>query len=383
MKSRSFDVVIIGLGAVGSSTLYQLSKSGISLLGIDRFNPPHFLGSSHGETRITRLAVGESASYVPIVKRSHEIWREIEALSGNEIFTSCGGVLLDSGKTPWSKHGSTGFLKNTVRIAQEFGIDYQLLQSNEIREKFPLLQIENEDSGYFEPAAGYLRPELAIQSQLKLAEKNGATVLLNNPVLSISKTKENKVQVNLGNEQILADLVINCSGGWIKDFLPNEIGRKLKICRQVLHWMETDSKDWENHPVFMWGIGPSPEDFIYGFPSIDGKSVKMATESFIAVEHPDQVVREVSLSEQKKFWNEKVKGRILGVKPNFLKSEVCFYTVTEDAKFILQKNPKNDKEWMVSACSGHGFKHSAGLGEYLADLVLGNPTRFKLNADFE
>lgn len=383
MKSRSFDVVIIGLGAVGSSTLYQLSKSGISLLGIDRFNPPHSLGSSHGETRITRLAVGESASYVPIVKRSHEIWREIEALSGNEIFTSCGGVLLDSGKTPWSKHGSTGFLKNTVRIAQEYGIDYQLLQSKEIREKFPLFQIENEDSGYFEPAAGYLRPEVAIQAQLKLAEKNGATVLLNNPVLSIRKTKENKVQVNLGNEQILADLVINCSGGWIKDFLPNEIGRKLKICRQVLHWMEIDSKDWENHPVFMWGIGAGPEDFIYGFPSIDGKSVKMATESFVELDHPDQVVREVSLSEQKKFWNEKVKGRILGVKPNFLKSEVCFYTVTEDAKFILQKNPNNEKEWMVSACSGHGFKHSAGLGEYLADLVLGKPTRFKLNADFE
>lgn len=383
MESKNFDVIIIGLGAVGSSTLYQLSKSGISLLGIDRFNPPHSLGSSHGETRITRLAVGESASYVPIVQRSHEIWREIEALSGNEIFTSCGGVLLDSGKTPWSKHGSTGFLKNTVRIAQEYGIDYRLLQSNEIRQKFPLLQIEKEDSGYFEPAAGYLRPEVAIHSQLKLAQKNGATVLLNNPVLSICKTKENKVQVNLGNEQILADLVINCSGGWIKDFLPNEIGRKLKICRQVLHWIETDSKEWENHPVFMWGIGAGPEDFIYGFPSIDGKSVKMATESFVELDHPDQIVREVSQSEQKKFWDEKVKGRILGIRPNFLKSEVCFYTVTEDAKFILQKNPKNDKEWMVSACSGHGFKHSAGLGEYLADLVLGKPTRFKLNADFE
>ncbi|WP_296703704.1 FAD-dependent oxidoreductase, partial [Algoriphagus sp.] len=168
------------------------------------------------------------------------------------------------------------------------------------------------------------------------------------------------------------------SGGWIKDFVSTDDRSKFKICRQVLHWIKTDSVLWNDSPVYMWGFGPDPEDFIYGFPSLDGNSIKVATESFISVDHPDQINREVSLQEQKLFWDEKIKHRISGLKPEFMKSEVCFYTVTNDANFIIKKNPEIPNEWIVSACSGHGFKHSAALGEYLADLVLENPTRFQL-----
>lgn len=378
MNPKKFDVVVVGLGAVGSATLFQLSKSKISVLGIDRFDPPHQMGSSHGETRITRLAVGESESYVPMVMRSHEIWREIEMLSKSTIFTQCGGILLDSGESPWSKHGSEGFLNRTVGFAKKYGINHQLLNSQQSRENYPFFQLEKNGACYYEPSAGYLRPELAILTQLRLAEENGAKILRNSPVSSLSKQTDGRIKVIFGEGELITDIVINCTGGWVKDFVSAEEKPKFKICRQVLHWINTDSYSWRDSPVFMWGIGPDPEDFIYGFPSLDGKTIKVATESFLSVDHPDQVSREVSSREQQLFWDKKIRNRISGLKPEFLKSEVCFYTVTLDAKFVIINNSEIPNEWIVSACSGHGFKHSAALGEYLADLVLERPTRFQL-----
>lgn len=378
MSLKQYDVVVIGLGAVGAATLFQLSKSNCSILGIDRFDPPHRMGSSHGETRITRLAVGESDSYVPMVMRSHEIWREIEQLSNSSIFTQCGGILLDSGELPWSKHGSEGFLNRTIGFAEKYGISHEILNAKQCHENYPLFQLRNKGAGYYEPSAGYLRPEQAILSQLSLAERNGAKILRNSPVSSILKLEDGRIKLIFEGGELKANKIINCSGGWVKDFVSKEDRSKFKICRQVLHWIKTDSELWKDSPVFMWGIGPDPEDFIYGFPSLDGESIKVATESFISVDHPDQINKEVSKEEQKLFWDEKINHRISGLKPEFLKSEVCFYTVTPDAKFVIERNSEIPNEWIVSACSGHGFKHSAALGEYLADLVLDRPPRFQL-----
>lgn len=135
MKRNDFDIAVIGLGAVGASTLWQLSKSGKRILGIDQFAPPHTMGSSHGETRITRLAVGEGMDFVPIVIRSHEIWKDIEKITGQEIMTNTSGLLFDSGGKSWSKHGSEGFFKRTVHFAQEAGIPHEVFDAAELKKK--------------------------------------------------------------------------------------------------------------------------------------------------------------------------------------------------------------------------------------------------------
>ncbi|MBN7814234.1 N-methyl-L-tryptophan oxidase [Algoriphagus pacificus] len=373
MNQSHYDVVIIGLGAVGSATLFQLSKSGLKVLGIDRFRPPHKFGSSHGETRITRLAVGENEAYIPLVMRSHEIWKEIEELTDQKIFHPVGGVLLDSGVTPWEKHGSQGFMKRTIDFADKYKIPHESLSSADCSKRFPNLKLESTGSGYFEPSAGYLFPELAIQTQLDLALARGAEILTDSPVERIERGEIH--QVFLADQTITANKIINCSGGWVKDFIDDSQKKEFRICRQVLHWIKTDSPNWEKHPVFMWGFGAQPEDFVYGFPTLDGKSIKVATESFLEIEHPDLLDRTVSEKEQQKFWEEKVEGRILGLKREFVKSEVCFYTVTEDSNFVIRQNRNY---WFVSACSGHGFKHSAALGENLSDLVLERNGRFDL-----
>ncbi|MDA0314012.1 MAG: N-methyl-L-tryptophan oxidase [Bacteroidetes bacterium] len=366
MKESTFDVIVVGLGAVGSATLYQLSKRGINSLGIDQFDPPHTLGSSHGETRITRLAVGEGEEYVALAKRSHEIWAELEALSGKKIRTKTGGILLDSGLDPWSKHGVEGFWERTLRYAQNQKIAHQVLTHHEFQKKYPNLLLPPSGKIYWEEEAGYLFPEVAIQTQLDLAKKQGATVWTSSKADSIHSQGE-YFQIRVEGKEILAKQVILSAGGWVKDFLSLPIKKRLSVCRQVLYWISIAEgcTDWQKYPVWMWGYGPAPEDFIYGFPSLDGKSIKMASESFVEVDHPDELNREVSEQEKEIFWVTKVDGKLRGLKKQILKTSVCFYTVTEDARFVIEPMNGDSNFLWVSACSGHGFKHSAALGEDL------------------
>jgi sarcosine oxidase len=366
MNKSSFDVVVVGLGAVGSATLYQLSKRGINCLGIDQFEPPHTLGSSHGETRITRLAVGEGEEYVALAKRSHEIWAELEAVSGKKIRTKTGGILLDSGVDPWSKHGVEGFWERTLRFAKNQEISHRVLESKEFKESYPTFLLPPTGKIYWEEEAGYLFPEVAIQTQLDLAQKQGATLRTSSKVTSIQSLGE-YFRIQVEGKEILAKQVVLCAGGWVKDFLPLPTQKKLKICRQVLYWIALAEgyPDWKQYPVWMWGYGPAPEDFIYGFPSLDGKSIKMASESFVEVAHPDDLNREVSEEEEEIFWHTKVEGKLIGLKKQILKTSVCFYTVTEDARFVIEPMNGDSNFLWVSACSGHGFKHSAALGEDL------------------
>jgi sarcosine oxidase len=367
MRAESYDVAVIGLGAVGSAALYQLSKTGAKIIGVDRFSPPHDMGSSHGESRITRLAVGEGEEYVALAKRSHEIWDEIESLTGTTIRTRTGGLLIDSGITPWSKHGSEGFWERTVRFAKNKEIDHRIPSLWEVEDQFPAFLIPSTGKVYFEKEAGFLRPELAIETQLELARRNGAILRMNSPCNSVTE-KNGGFEIQVDQDMIFSQKVILCAGGWIKDFLPREDQSRFKICRQVLHWLEIESgwKGWSDYPVWMWGYGSQPEDFIYGFPSLDGQTVKMATESFLETAHPDELRREVTPGEQEEFWENKVLGKIRGLKKNFIQSKVCFYTVTEDARFVIQPMGGHPDFLWISACSGHGFKHSAALGEVLA-----------------
>ncbi|MDF2156270.1 N-methyl-L-tryptophan oxidase [Algoriphagus sp. CAU 1675] len=366
---KIFDVAVVGLGAVGSAALYHLAKQKeLSVIGIDRFDPPHCFGSSHGETRITRLAVGEGKDYVNLALRSQKIWKGLESISGVELFHPVGGILMDSGIQPWAKHGGAGFFEKTVSYAQEMNIPHQIYSSEKLRERYPQFLLEKEGKAYFEPSAGYLFPEEIIRVQLSLANEFGAKLKVNAPVSSIEMT-EDVVKLHLKEEKVFARRVLLAAGGWVKEFLPQSERPKFKICRQVLHWvrLEEGNTAYKESPVFMWGFGPNPEDFIYGFPSLDGESIKLSSESFVETESAEQINRSVTKEEQEKFWKERVEGRIGGLKPEFVKSEVCFYTVTEDSRFVMGKLPEMEQVTYVSACSGHGFKHSAALGELLAD----------------
>src|SRR4051812_1204551 len=169
-----YDVVVAGLGAMGSATAYQLAKAGASVLGVDRFEPPHTRGSTHGDTRITRVAVGEGLAYVPLVRRSHELWRELEHETGAEILTQCGGLVVAPPRARFAMHGSDSFLEHTVAAAEAYGVEHEQLDTAALAARYPWLAVDDEH-GCYEPGAGFVRPEAAGAAQLRRAGQLRAT----------------------------------------------------------------------------------------------------------------------------------------------------------------------------------------------------------------
>ena len=148
--SGNSDVIVVGLGAMGSATCYQLAARGVSVIGLDQYEPPHPYGSTHGETRITRLAIGEGDDYAPLVRRAHELWPEIEQLTGARLLIRTGGVILG--------HGGSPFLRRTRDSARRFGIEHENLSNDQVRERFPMFAVDHRTEGFYEPEAGYSGP---------------------------------------------------------------------------------------------------------------------------------------------------------------------------------------------------------------------------------
>lgn len=378
---KRFDVVVIGLGGLGSSVLWQLSQAGIRVLGIDQFDPPHEMGSSHGETRITRLAVGEGEAFLPLVARSHQIWQEIERLTGLSLFTPCGALLFESGLEPWAKHGAANFFDKTVSYAQQSGIPFKLMDYAEVNSRYPYFNLKGTDRAYFEPGAGFLRPELAIKAQLQLARQNGAEIVARTKVREIIPISGGGVKIVHDFGSVETDQAVVSAGAWVKDFLPPAYKSHFSICRQLLHWIPIKQGTYRlgKTPVYMWGYGKQAEDFVYGFPSLDGHCVKMASESFVPSEHPNAIDRSISRKEQDDFFEEKVGDRFLFLKRDGMVSKVCLYTVTSNANFIVGHLPGFKNIYVASACSGHGFKHTPGLAEAIAAEIVGKEQQISLN----
>ncbi|KIQ01199.1 MULTISPECIES: N-methyl-L-tryptophan oxidase [Pseudomonas] len=364
-----YDVIVIGLGAMGAATLYQLARRGVRVAGVDRHAPPHDLGSSHGDTRITRQAVGEGVAYVPLALNSQRIWRELEAQSGESLFEACGMLMLSSSQAPTRGHGTPDFGGETAALAKRFGIEHSLLDATGIRARFPQFAgFSEEASGYYEPGAGFVRPELAIDVQLRLAERLGATLHTNTPVTAIESVDQG-VRVQTSSGTLTADKAIVCAGMWTGRLLGAPVEGLLKVCRQQLVWFELDEPERfaAGSPVYILLHGAADTDSCYGFPPLPGENaIKIATEQYLEGCDPDALDRSVRQADIDALYDAHVAGRLLGVSKRVLKSKVCTYTLTPDFNFIIDAHPHLANVTLVSACSGHGFKHSAGIGEALA-----------------
>ena len=368
------DVIVVGLGAAGSAVLYQLAKRRVSVLGIDSFSPPHDRGSSHGQTRITRQAIGEGDEYVPLALRAHALWREIEAESGETLMLATGVALIGRLDLPAVHAGKPDFLRQTLGAAQRFAIPHEVISPAECRSRYPQLAVADAETVYVEPGAGMLFPERCIATQLSLARRHGARVLTGERVLSVEQFGHGaRVTTTLGVHD--ADQVIIAAGAWAPGLLGGALQNLLKPYRQTLHWFAPEDPaafDPARSPVFIWMHGAEPDDWFYGFPRLPGEAgVKIAAERFNApLPSANAMERAVSPEEADFVYRHHIEGRVRGLTPSCLRSDACLYTMAPESRFLIGRDPGRDRVIVVSACSGHGFKHSAAIGEAVASFAL-------------
>lgn len=373
------DVIVIGLGAAGSAALYQLARTGISAIGIDRWDPPHAMGSSHGETRITRQAIGEGEVYVPLVLRSHEIWRELEHETGERLLETCGVLIIGAEGGAAMHHSRSGFVLNTVAAAQAHGIEHEVLSIEDTRRRFPQFALSGDELVYFEPGGGFVYPERCIAAQLTLARKLGARIVTGAQVTAISEAAGG-VAVQAGGTTYHADHVILAAGAWTPGLAPTPSLAPLTLRRQVLHWFAPERpQDFAvgTFPAFIWLHGSHPEDSFYGFPipeDLGHGLVKVADENQTrATIDPDQLNRDVRAEEAAEMHRDHLAERIPGLTLPPVRSAACLYTCAPDADFVIGPLDGTERITVVSACSGHGFKHSAAVGEHAMRLITEGP----------
>lgn len=366
------DVAVIGLGAAGSAALLQLARRGIRAVGLDRYAPPHNWGSSHGETRITRFLIGEGEAYLPLVRRSHEIWRGLEAETDETLLTLTGGLLIGpSGGSGSLHHGSSDFVGDAAATAHRAGLPHEVLDAPEVCRRYPQFRLRGDEAAVWEPNAGMLFPERCLAANLAVAARHGAELRLNEQVLDVRETAAG-VEVRTERGRFEAGRAVVAAGPWLPRLLGGPFARHAVPFRQVLHWFAPEAPDEYapgRFPVFIWIHGAGPEDSFYGFPTAGTPEVKAATEQYGTPSDPDRIERDVAPAEQQAMWDRHVAGRLPGLRPLPVRSTTCTYTVTPDSGFLVDAVPGMPRVLAVSACSGHGFKHSAALGEAVAELV--------------
>jgi sarcosine oxidase len=367
----SYDLIVVGLGAVGAATVCQAAKRGARVLGIDRHRPPHDLGSSHGESRITRRAIGEGLDYVPLALRAHELWRGLEAEAGETLMNSVGVLMI--GAAASSMHGAPDFIGTTIEAARAFGIEHEILPADEIRSRWPQFQVRDVEQAYFEPGAGILYPERCVATQLRLAAASGAEIRIGETVRAV-RAIAGGVSIETDQGTYEAGRAVACAGGWTGQLLGGVWAERLVLHRQCQHWYApADPAAFapERFPAFIWLYGSNDGDWFYGIPAELGGGVKVAGEQFWSeTKDAEAWDRQATREEALACHARHIEGRLAGLPAHWLRSKACAYTQAPASRFMIAEDPDRAGVIVVSACSGHGFKHSPAIGEAVAAWAL-------------
>jgi sarcosine oxidase len=356
-----FDVIVIGVGGMGSAASYHLARRGVRVLGLEQFDIPHQKGSSHGFTRMIRSAYYEHTDYVPLIQRSFKLWNQLEDESLAKILHVTGGLYLGPPEGE--------LVVGSLRASQTHNLSYELFARHEIQEKFPQFRIPEDWIGLYEYQAGFLVPELAISAHVDMAMRHGAEIHGNEPVVQW-KTDGAGATVVTPRETYLADQIVFCGGAW-SDKLLRDLGVKLTVTRQVVGWVQPLRRDPFLLGVLpVWGIDKGDGTLYYGFPLMaDNPGFKIAHHAPGEMVDPDKIDREPRAGDEKsfrpalKFFLPEADGPLISMR-------ICMYTNSPDKHFIIDRHPAHPRVTFACGFSGHGFKFASVVGEALADLTL-------------
>ncbi len=367
----TLDTIVLGLGAMGSATVAELARRGQRVLGLDRHEPPHSLGSTHGKSRIIRLAYMEDPAYVPLLRRAYELWSDLEKTSGRHLLQVTGGLMIGS--------SNSVAVEGSRASAQEHGLAHEMLDAADIRRRFPAFHPPADCLALYEEVAGVLFPEACIETYLGLARAAGADLRMNTPALAWETTGDGVCVVADGQRFTASQLVIT-AGPWSPELLPDHAD-SLQMTREIMHWFQPDGGVEgflpERFPVYIWE--PPEGDVFYGFPALDGPhgGVKVAIHHGGAATNPTDVNREVDEDDVQRM-RTCLANRLPALDGTWLDGAVCMYTNTPDMNFLLGTHPEHANVHMATGLSGHGFKFASVIGEVLADLVTEGATGMPL-----
>lgn len=360
------DVVVAGLGAMGSSALYQLAQRGARVIGLDRFKPPHDQGSSHGDSRIIREAYWEQPLYVPMVRRAYQLWDDVSSAAGETLYRKTGGLMLGLREGP--------LVAGSLASALEYGIPHKLLTAEQVRKEWPGFTPPGDFVGLWEERAGMLFPERAIAAHLRLAEQAGASVHRDTRFLSWQR-QGSDIVVTTHRGSVRTGHLVMALGAWITRQVK---GAVFTVERQQFHWFAplppSPPLGPDRYPVVLWEHRPG--GLFVTLPD-NGRGVKIDIHHGGKTVDPDTVVRVTTPEEETEVRDllaqffPAANGRLLG-------SSVCLYTNSPDHHFVVDWLPEDPAILVLSPCSGHGFKFASVIGEIAADLVLDGRSRFDL-----
>ena len=365
-----YDVIIAGLGAMGSASAYHLAARGRRVLGLERFAPRHAMGSSHGDSRIIREMYFEHPLYVPLVQRAYELWRALERDADAELMRINGGLMIGP------REGM--LVAGTLRSATEHGLPYELLSPAEVRSRFPAFDVAGDFVAVFDPRAGFLHPQACVDAHLALAARSGAELRFEEPMLEWEPDGEG-VRVRTSSGTYVADRLLLTAGGWARELLRG-VDLPLSVERQVTFWFDPPSADGryepERCPIYAWEHTPG---YIgYGFPRLEkGFKAALMHQGELAF-HPDRIRRTVEGDEVAPL-RDALRQILPWVAESPVRgSAVCLFTNTPDGDFAIGFHPEHPQVLVSSPCSGHGFKFASAIGELHAELLTEGRARFDL-----
>jgi sarcosine oxidase len=355
----SFDVVVCGLGVMGSAALRELSRRGLRALGIDRFTPGHDRGSSHGATRIIRLDYFEHPSYVPLLRRAYELWDELEQSSGQKLIHITGIVEIGD---------SDGMLITGVLASiRQHSLQHELLSAEDLMRRCPAFHLPSHYQAVVQPDGGFLAAEPSIHAMLALAKETGAEIRSGETIRAIEPSSTG-VRIITDRARIDAGSVVIAVGPWIKSVLP-DLEAPLRVTRQVMTWFSPRQPALfqpKHFPVFLM---ESHHGMHYGFPLDSDGLIKVAKHHHgDETVDPDACDRTVSIADESLI-RSALAAHLPDANGPRVKAATCLYTVTPDGDFIIDSLPGYPHVVVASPCSGHGFKFAPVIGEILADLV--------------
>ena len=365
-----YDVIVIGVGGVGSSAAYHLAERGLDTLGLERFDVPHAQGSSHGSTRIVRLTQPEDPSYVPLARATFEHWRALERETGRDLLTTTGSVHAAA--------PDSSFVDDARESLDEHDVAYDDLAGSEVNERFPGYSLPDEYEALFQPDGGYVDCEQAVVAHVKAAHAAGATIRARERVRDWVETNGGRVRIETDKGTYEADDLVVAAGAWTGRLLPS-LEEHLTPARRVMAWLQPRRPERfssRRFPVFSLrgehGSG-------YGFPVHDVPGFKFGVEPPPSDGiDPEEMAREPTAADEtlhREFaetYFPDGAGPTTGL-------TTCLITDSADGHFLLGTHPEHGTVHVAAGFSGHGFKFSAVLGAVLADFVVEGDTEHAIS----